>query len=196
MTKDEQKKTPMKKMLMASLAVTIAATGCNTTRYPVNYVVIPDDNELVAQAQSCNVDALAEEKNSYLASTNNSRWYLSQNEVYGENTRTILTQKLNRYEAEIEASYRFVTQSCNVYMRCLERNGHNELQCKRSGNQWQASQIRFSQLSRDIREIAAEVERERIRADARRRGRHNRGHGSYNTQCCETLNNIFTDCCG
>ncbi len=184
----------MKKLVLTAASMTMVMTGCVTPKEQDRFA-------LEVTQQVCNVDALAEEKRTSLATTNDYKHSLAayQNKygTYEEQTNTILLNKLNSYEAEIEASYRFVTQQCGAYMRCLESNNHDEWRCKRAEGRWTEAQDRFNQISWDIRTIAASVERARIRADSRRKHkRNNHGHQPRDGQCCQTLNNIFTDCCG
>lgn len=184
----------MKRAVLMSGCLATALTGCVTPSEKNRF-------ELEVTQQICNVDALAEEKQTSLAVTNDSKYsirdYQNKHGSYEENTGTILLEKLNWYEAEIEASYRFVTQQCGAYVRCLERNNHNEWSCKRSEARWDEAQERFNQLSYDIRAIAAQVERERIYAESQRRRHHKkkRTHRG-NRGCCTSVNTIFTDCCG
>lgn len=182
----------MKKLALLTAGFLTAVTGCVTPTEKNRF-------QLEVSQQVCNIDALAEEKSTALAVTNSSRHsiaaYQNKHGTYEEQTDTILLNKLNRYDAEIEASYRFVTQQCGAYMRCIERNGHNEWSCKRSEARWSQAQERFNDLSLEIREIAASVEKTRIRT---KRGKK-RGHGQSHDGregCCSTINSIFTDCCG
>lgn len=217
----------MKKLILTAASMTIALTGCVTPTEQDRFA-------LEVSQQICNVDALAEEKKTSLATTNDYKnsiaAYQNKFGTYEEQTDTILMEKLNRYEAEIEGSYRFVTQQCGAYMRCLESNGHDEWRCKRAETRWSEAQGRFNQISWDVRTLAAEVERERIRAEngiwpyphgqghghSHGHGKkhhhphgkgHHHGHGKRHGHghgkgaparggCCDTLNTIFTDCCG
>ncbi len=181
----------MKKLALISAGLAMTITGCVTPTEKNRF-------QLEVSQQICNVDALAKEKQTSLAVTNSSKYsireYQNKHGSFEEKTDTILMEKLDWYEAEIEASYRFVTQQCGAYMRCIERNNHNEWSCKRSEERWNSAQERFNKLSRDIRVIAAQVERERIRADHHR---NHRRHGpNYPGGCCSTVNSVFTDCCG
>lgn len=180
----------MKKLALITASLATAITGCVTPTEKNRF-------QLEVSQQICNVDALAEEKTTALAVTNDSRTsiaaYQSKYGTYEEQTDTILLNKLNHYDAEIEASYRFVTQQCGAYMRCLERNDHDEWSCKRSEDRWNEAQDRFVNLSLEIRDIAADIERAQIRATGGKKHRH--GHGGKGG-CCSTINSIFTDCCG
>lgn len=180
----------MKKTVSALGVIALTVTGCVTPTEQNRF-------ELEVSQQVCNVDALAEEKQTTLTVSNDLRRSLApfQNKFgsYDEDTSTILMEKLNRYDAELEASYRFVTQSCGAYMRCLERNKHDERLCKSMQRHWDRAQVRFSTLMTDIRDIAADVEIARIEARKRKHRKHRRHHRD---RCCDTLNNVFTDCCG
>ena len=184
----------MKKLILITTAIATGVTGCVTPTEKNRF-------QLEVSQQICNVDALAEEKSTTLAVTNSSRYsiaaYQNKNGTYEEQTDTILLNKLNRYDAELEASYRFVTQQCGAYMRCIERNGHNEWSCKRTEARWNEAQDRFNDLSLEIRDIAASVEEARIRAQRGKKRGHSHGHGHDESgECCSTINSIFTDCCG
>jgi len=181
-----------KHALLLTAAGALTISGCATRPTELNRF------EFDVAEQICRVDALAEEKDSYLSITNDSKTSIAafQNKYgsYDEERHTILMQKLLRYEAEVEASYRFVTQNCGAYMRCLERNKHDEQKCTRTESRWARSQQNFSNLAVQIRTIAAQVERERIRAKQRRKA--NRGRGDRGDECCGVVNSVFTDCCG
>ncbi|MEQ8180072.1 MAG: hypothetical protein RIA10_17205, partial [Amphiplicatus sp.] len=109
---------------------------------------------------------------------------------YEEDTYTILQDKLYRYEAELEASYRFATQNCGAYMRCLERNKHDEWSCQRTEERWAEAQQRFADMTVDIRNISADVEIAAINASRRGKKPHRDDRGGG----CGTLNSVFTDC--
>ncbi|MEL7491467.1 MAG: hypothetical protein AAGJ73_12180 [Pseudomonadota bacterium] len=180
----------MKKTLLLAAAAALTLSGCVTPSELNRF-------ELEVSQQVCNVDALAEEKQTTLTTSNDLKYslapYQNKHGTYDEETSTILMQKLFKYDAEVEASYRFVTQSCGAYMRCLERNKHDERLCKRTEGLWNKSQNRFANLSIILSEIEADVEIFRLKAHKKRK--HRRHH--YETRpCCDTINNIFTDCCG
>ena len=180
----------MKKIALIIAGLSLPLTGCVTPTEKNRF-------QLEVSQQICNIEALATEKQSSLAVTNQSKYsireYQNKAGSFEEDTDSILLEKLDWYEAEIEASYRFVTQQCGAYMRCIESNDHNEWSCKRSEARWNDAQQRFNQLSRNIRVIAADVERERIRARSHKDRYHRKSQEQYG--CCTTLNNIFTDCC-
>ena len=136
---------------------------------------------------------------------------------YDTERNYIVRDKLNRFEAEVDASYRNVTSSCKAYARCMQQNGHEEFKCQQSMNRWDSAEREFSGLTVKLREIEADVRKTAIKSK-RCRGRHCRKkcHGDHCRQpchgdhccdgrdchrprpprdCCDTLNNIFTDCC-
>ncbi|MEL6507875.1 MAG: hypothetical protein AAFR29_09575 [Pseudomonadota bacterium] len=207
----------MKNLALFVAALMMFATGCVSPSERNRF-------QLEAANQICSVAALAEEKQALLTSSNDKRKSIAPNQnkygTYTEENRTILAQKLGAYDAEVEATYRMATQSCTAYNRCLERNGHKETQCLRTESMWSQAQQRFSSLAIDLKVIEADLEQERIKA-ARKRSQHpRRYHPSkkrccapsyacgydhcerppYNPprpplSCCDTVNNIFTDCC-
>ena len=184
-------------LLVAGAAVTI--TGCTATK------PLPSETrrfQLEETLQICNVDALAKEKQTLLTVANDSKRsiarYQNKHGYYDEQTNTILMQKLYDYEAEVEASYRFVTQHCGAYMQCMKQSTRQPLQCSSLEQSWNKSQERFNWLAAKIREIAASVEKAHIQAHHKRKpkwGHKHRG-GKPRGGCCDTINNIFTDCCG
>jgi len=190
----------MKNKILSAGCLAMMTTGCFTPAEKKRF-------QLEATNQICAVDSLAKEKQTTLTASNNLRYsiapYQNKHGDYSEDTNTILMQKLNSYEAELEASYRFVTQSCGAYVRCLERNDYDERLCRQAQRGWDRSQERFNQVSVDIKEIMAEVEIELARIEARKsrkrhskRGRKRHHQQSYgHKDCCGTINNIFTDCC-
>ena len=176
----------MKNLILVFAGAAMAVSGCahpteqNRFDYEVSQGI-------------CSVDALAEEKQTSLNVMNESKRsiaaYQNKTGAYEEDTYTILQEKLYRYEAELEAAYRFATQNCGAYMRCLERNKHDEWSCQRTEERWAASQQRFADLIVDIRNIAADVDIAAIQASRRGRkpGRNDRG------RLCGTTNSVFTD---
>ena len=177
----------MKKLILLIAGVAMTASGCvhPTERNRFDYEV---------SQGVCNVDALAEEKQTSLNVMNESKRsiaaYQNKTGTYEEETYTVLENKLYRYEAELEAAYRFATQNCGAYMRCLERNKLDEWSCQRTEERWAESQQRFADLVVDIRNIAADVDIAAI--EASRRGRKP-DHGNRG-RLCGTTNSVFTDC--
>lgn len=84
-----------------------------------------------------------------------------------------LARQLNSYDAEIDAQFRTVTSACKSYSRCMEINRYKEAKCRSSLARWDSSEREFADLSRDLREIEAEIENLRTvtrgRRDVRRR---------------------------
>ena len=79
----------MKKVLLLTAGFAMMVTGCVTPTEK-------DRFQLEVSQQICNVDALAEEKRTSLAVTNNSKYsiaeYQNKNGTYEEQTDTILMQ--------------------------------------------------------------------------------------------------------
>lgn len=164
--------------------------------------------EFAVAESLCDVDALAEEKKTRLASVNDSRASIRAHQnrtgTYEEETYTILEEKLRVYEADLEASYRFATQNCSVYARCLERQNHDEWSCKRTEERWSEAQGRFNDLILEGKRIDAYIITTLAKAKGKKkRCRHGDCHRDCGYRdcdppkksCCDTINNIFTDCC-
>ena len=92
-----------------------------------------------------------------------------------------LALRINRYDAEIDAQYRTVTNACKSYARCMQQNHHKEAKCRSNLARWETSEREFTNLSRDLREIDAEVENLRTVAKA---GSKKGGHGRYQVNKC------------
>ncbi|MEL6113212.1 MAG: hypothetical protein AAFR20_10445 [Pseudomonadota bacterium] len=171
----------MKNLVLVVAALMMFISGCTTPSERNRF-------QLEAANEICSVSALAEEKQSLLSSSNEKRRSLAAHQnkygTYTQETQTILAQKLGAYDAEVEATYRMVTQSCTAYNRCLERNGHKENQCLRTESLWTQSQQRFSSLSVDLKIIEAELERDRIKAASKRRAHHHKRHHPRKEKCC------------
>ena len=106
----------------------------------------------------------------------------------------VLRGRLNNFDAEIDAQARNVTRSCNNYTRCMEANGYNEGRC-RSG-----MELSFSNLSRELREIDAEVAKLRIVARNCCGGKggpppHRPKLNRYECDCSESVGGVFANCC-
>ena len=177
----------MKKLLLIVASLMIFLSGCVTPSERNRF-------QLGAANQICSVDALAQEKQSLLSSSNDQRHSIAPHQnrfgTYTEESRTILEQKLGAYDAEVEAAYRMATQSCTAYNRCLERNHHKETQCLRTESMWTQAQQRFSSLSVDLKLIAAELERERIKAASKKQSER-RKQRRRPAECCDD----GRDCC-
>lgn len=178
----------MKNLVLIVSSLTMFLSGCVTPSERNRF-------QLEATNQICSVDALAQEKQSLLSVSNDQRLSIAayQNKfgTFGEETQTILQQKLSSYDAEVEAAYRMTTQSCGAYNRCLERNHHQEAMCLRTEAMWNQAQQRFSSLSTELKLISADLERERIRAETKRQSIKNkprrRGRACHNHDrgCCD-----------
>ena len=178
----------MTKFILIVASLTIFLSGCVTPSERNRF-------QLEAANQICSVDALAQEKQSLLSVSNDQRISIAAHQnkygTFGEETQTILLQKLSSYDAEVEAAYRMTTQSCGAYNRCLERNHHQENMCLRTESMWNQAQQRFSSLSTELKLISADLERERIRAETKRQSnqnRHRRRDGNCRNDsryCCD-----------
>lgn len=69
-----------------------------------------------------------------------------------------LRDRLNRFDAEVDASYRNMVSSCKAYSRCMEMRRYREGECRSSMAQWDRAQDNFTNLSRELKEIQAQVD--------------------------------------
>jgi|GEM_PF-1894929 len=111
----------------------------------------------------------------------------------------VLRDRLNRFDAEIDAQYRNVTRSCNNYTRCMENNGYREGRCRSGMDRWNAAELSFSNLSRELREIDAEVAKLAIVARNCCKGGHKKKHyprvRHYECDCSDSVGGVFANCC-
>ena len=169
--------------VFACLVATAAALyGCRT--YEPETVATPTPAIAIAK-QACEINALAEERDAVIKSMS-----ADDPSVPPEMTdrrKTILSDKLRRYSAEVEASYRFVTAACNSYNLCMENNLYNESACDQSRKAWVSSHEKFNELTARLAQI--------------RRGNYwsGRGHGGGwgdGDKCkCSTQGGVFSGGC-
>lgn len=112
----------------------------------------------------------------------------------------ILQGRLNRFDAEIDGQYRNVTRSCNNYTRCMEANGYREGRCRSGMDRWNNAELTFSNLSRELREIDAEVAKITIVAQnccGRKGGKRHRKHRvrKHECDCRDSVGGVFANCC-
>jgi hypothetical protein len=68
-----------------------------------------------------------------------------------------LQNRMNRFGAEVDVQYRNMVASCRTYARCMQVRRYSEGECRSSLAQWDRAQSDFSDLTRELREIDAEV---------------------------------------
>ena len=104
--------------------------------------------------------------------------------IGGSNTNTDvervyqLRDRLNRFDAELDIAHRNMVASCKAYSRCMEARGYREGQCRSSLAQWDRAQSDFASLTRELREIDAQVAI--VREVSRGKGR-----GKYRVNRCD-----------
>lgn len=119
----------------------------------------------------------------------------------------VLQNKMRMFDAEVDAQFRNVTSSCKAFSRCMEMNRYDEGKCRSTMNRWNDAEREFRGLAVDLRELSVEVERIRskpdvvIKKDDRCKddccGKNCRPPEPPRSEaCCDTIGNIFTDCCG
>lgn len=162
----------------------LALAGCKHGPY--------DHEERVASPvaiakQACEITGLAEERDVVMSTID-----ADDPEGGGTSTEhrwTIMKDKLLQYRAEVEASYRFVTASCNSYNLCMESNDYSEPACAQTRQAWVDSQEKFNELSISLN---------------KRPWRHHKGNGGhggsygYDDRCKKSdcsLGGYRGDCC-
>jgi hypothetical protein len=187
---------PMIRLLIAALFLSALAACSKTPSGPVPSTPAPLQAETAMML--CDATGLAEERSSTLTMAGDSRAALRGSMSEKMSSDTILLEKLNAYEAEIEVAYRDVTRACQLYARCLEGNGNDESLCLRSEARWDDASDRFAELSTEIRNIDASVDKAKIEADrdvaitkakrpiiVKKKHRHHDKQGTCDKDCCE-----------
>jgi len=128
--------------------VALALVGCRTTA-PED--IPPVASPVTIAKQACEINALAEEREAVITSLSADDPSIPPGMT--DRRKTILSEKLRRYSAEVEASYRFVTAACNSYNLCMENNGYNEQACDQSRKAWVASHEKFNDLTARLASI-------------------------------------------
>jgi len=160
-----------------------ALYGCKT----MSASTAPSPQQPIAIAkQACEINALAEEREAFMKSVYSDDPGAPPASETSERRKTILSEKLRRYSAEVEASYRFVVGACNSYNLCMENNGYREEACDQSRKAWVASHEKFNELTARLAEI--------------RRGSYGGGHGhgggGWGDKCdCTNQGGVFSGGC-
>jgi hypothetical protein len=170
--------TRMSTALSLSLVVGLfALAGCKHM-----YSEKPPTPVAVAK-QACEITALAEERDVMISSIDSDA--PEEGAVQTEHRWTIARDKLLAYRAEVDASYRFVTASCNSYNLCMENNGYNESACEKTRQAWVDSHDKFNELA--------------ISIDKHKPWRKHHGGQGGGDDCkrsnCGTLGGYSNDCC-
>ena len=103
-------------------------------------------------------------------------------------------RRISQFYDEIDASYRMAATSCRSYARCMQNNFYDEGQCRSNLASWERARDDFGDLARELREIEAEVDRDRIN----RRGGHYRGayiNRHERCDCSDSVGGVFANCC-
>ena len=110
-----------------------------------------------------------------------------------------LTNKLNRFDAEIEAKHQAAKASCKIFARCMEMNAYQESQCGATLNKWQKADTEFSALAIRLREIDASIEKERLRNSGLpliKLDDDSLSDPLNSEDCsCSQTGGVFSDCC-
>jgi hypothetical protein len=119
----------------------LALAGCKHNPY----ADVPVATPVAVAKQACEITGLAEERDVLMRTIDAD--YPESGSAATEHRWTIMRDKLQEYRAEVEASYRFVTASCNSYNLCMENNRYHEPSCAQTRNAWVSSQEKFNQLA-------------------------------------------------
>jgi hypothetical protein len=175
--------TRMSTALSLSVVVGLfALAGCKTFYHdkPATPVAIAK--------QACEITALAEERDVMIGAIDSDA--PEEGAVQTEHRWTIAKEKLLAYRAEVDASYRFVTSSCNSYNLCMENNRYDERACDKTRQAWVDSHDKFNELAISIN---------KHKPWRKHRGGHHGGGHNDGDDCrrsnCGSLGGYSTDCC-
>lgn len=122
-----------------------------------------------------------------------------------------LRDKMMAFDAEVDGQFRNVTSSCKAFSRCMEMNSYKEDKCSATMRRWDDAERAFSGLSVDLRELEVEVVRiqnsrpviilpapvkDKCKDECCDDPCKSPVSPAPKDGCCDTLGNIFTDCCG
>lgn len=162
----------------------LALAGCRHGPY-YDDAIGPSPVSIAKQA--CEITGLAEERDVMMSTIDSD--YPESGGTQTEHRWTIMKDKLLQYRAEVEASYRFVTASCNSYNLCMENNGYNEQACSQTRQGWVDSQEKFNELAISLNK--------RPWRHHKGKGGHGGGYG-YDDRCKKsdcTFGGYRGDCC-
>lgn len=110
-----------------------------------------------------------------------------------------LRNRLLAFEAEVDVQHRNLTSSCKAYARCMEMRNYREGDCRSSMARWDSAEREFSDLTRELREIDAEVQKfQAMAATGKGRGRKGQSQPRLNKNDCDcssSVGGVFANCC-
>ena len=117
-------------------------------------------------------------------------------EIDREYQTSAVPRMISEFELELDAAYQATMTSCRSYARCMQNNFYDEGQCRSNLASWERARDDFADLARDLREIEAEVDRDRINRKGRY-GRYGRHYlNSYEKcDCSQSTGGVFANCC-
>lgn len=163
----------------AGLLAGCATGGGSVHEHSIQRGIVPAVDEFGVQAaqQLCNIDSLAEQREEMIEEVR--RTTFDSDQVFGPDTtreadttsttNTITPQPpymnpptqtvelVRTFVTDLDASYRFVTQSCQAYAMCMHQNGFDENDCSNSRAEWSRAQARFEGMSERLSDVRTEI---------------------------------------
>lgn len=132
----------MRRLIIASaFAALVSLTACASTTSNSGPVYGDSTSNLEAGRLVCDVNSLATQKEQIIQQRDELR------SVAGQETDSTALEKMQRFDASIDAEYRNVVASCRAYIQCMEMNYYNEISCHSAESRWRESEQTFSSLS-------------------------------------------------
>ncbi|MEO1039993.1 MAG: hypothetical protein AAFX09_10640 [Pseudomonadota bacterium] len=173
--------------MKAHLATLLAAgllAGCSTGgefvhEHAFQRGIVPavDVFSVEAAERLCGIDSLTQQRDQMISEVRTSTF--DSDQVFGPDERSeadTRTETQNRVSAppyldppseavelvrafvtDLDASYRFATQSCQAYAMCMHQRGYNEDDCSASRGEWSRAQDRFSSMSDELSELRLDI---------------------------------------
>ena len=160
------------------LAACSSQSGVHEHHFDRGVVPAADEFSLEAAERLCDIDSLAAQRESMIREVSRSEFDARQligpdetreSDVTAE-TRSITPQPpfmnppsetlelVRAFVIDLDASYRFATQSCQAYAMCMHQNRYDEDACANTRSDWSRAQDRFTGMSdrlADVREVIA-----------------------------------------
>lgn len=159
----------MKKIICAAASTIIALTGCvhdgkklPVHTHPLDPQQVSFDERTKIAKNTCEAQ-YEKGKQNYLSAI--------QAAIKAENaTPKPSPAPLDRFRAEINASYNTVVMRCKTHMNCLEVQMYDEARCYMSAVDRREAERQFSDLSQRLRQIERDFDKKQARHKAKKPG--------------------------
>lgn len=112
-----------------------------------------------------------------------------------------LRDKLNRFDAEVDAQFRTMTSACKAYSRCMEMREYEVNDCGPLLTRWTTAESTFAAMSTTLRQIDAEIakveiaSRRPVQVPNPQQQQQRVNPNDPNCRCTGNVGGIFSTCC-